>query len=73
MQSGIVYGYIGLLEKIIKQIKTETRFDNAKVIVTGGLSEVVVNHTDVVDVVDRRLSLNGLRIIYDMNKSEAAQ
>ena len=42
---------------------------NAKVVATGGLSELVVNaDSSIIDVVDRSLSLKGLKILYDMNK-----
>ena len=39
-----------------------------KVVVTGGLGEIIAKKTDMVDFIDRRLTLDGLKIIYQMNK-----
>lgn len=68
MQSGIIYGFTGLVEYIIKSIKKEPEFVNAKVIATGGMSQLVTQNSDIIDVVDRALSLKGLKILYDYNK-----
>lgn len=68
MQSGILHGYIGMAERIIAEIKRETGFGSMKVIATGGLSEIIRKHTDVIDVLDRTLTLEGLNIIYNLNK-----
>jgi type III pantothenate kinase len=68
MQSGIINGYIGMVEYIVKKLKDEMRAPNAKVIATGGLSEIVSADSDVIDVVDRTLTLRGLNILYKMNK-----
>lgn len=68
MQAGLLYGYIGQIEYIIGKMKKETGFENAKVIATGGLAKTIAVHTKVIDVVDSRLTLEGLRIIYNMNK-----
>ncbi len=68
MQAGLLYGYIGQIEYIIGKMKTEKGFENAKVIATGGLAKTIAVHTKVIDVVDSRLTLEGLRIIYNMNK-----
>ncbi|MFI3211048.1 MAG: type III pantothenate kinase [Peptostreptococcaceae bacterium] len=68
MQSGIIYGYVGLVEKIVSMIKEEFNQLNAKVIATGGLSTLIASETDSIDIVDRFLTLDGLRIIYDKNK-----
>ena len=66
MQSGIINGYIGLVEHMVREIKRET--GEAKVIITGGLSELVAKEGGVVDIVDRGLTLKGLNIIYRMNR-----
>jgi type III pantothenate kinase len=68
MQSGIVFGYVGLIEGIVGRIKKEIG-DNARVIGTGGFAELIASETDVIDVVDEDLTLKGLRMIYDMNRS----
>lgn len=69
MQSGIVFGYIGLTEKIITEIKKE--FDgDLKVISTGGLGRMIFNETNLIDVYDPDLSFKGLKIIYDRHKQK---
>ena len=68
MQAGLLYGYIGQIEYIINKMKKETGFDNAKVVATGGLAKTISVHTDAIDIVDQRLTLEGLRLIYEMNK-----
>lgn len=68
MQSGVIYGFTGLVEYIIKSIKKEPEFVNAKVIATGGMSQLVTQNSDIIDTVDRALSLKGLKILYDYNK-----
>lgn len=67
MQSGIVYGYIGLVEYIVKNIKKELGYPSVKVIATGGLSEIISSESDVFDAVDRTLTLRGLNILYNLN------
>lgn len=69
MQSGIIFGFIGLVDNLINEIKEETGLHNAKVIATGGMSQLVTSAKKaVIDQVDRFLSLEGLKILYNMNK-----
>lgn len=68
MQAGLVYGYIGQVEYIVKNIKKEMKLPNMKVIATGGLSKLIYQETDAIDILDANLTLNGLRIIYEKNK-----
>lgn len=69
MQSGVIYGFTGLVDYIVKKIKEETGFYDAKVVATGGMSQLVTQtENNIIDTVDRVLSLKGLRILYDMNK-----
>lgn len=67
MQAGIMYGYIGLTEKIISQIKKEFKSE-LKVISTGGLGRMVFNETDMIDTYDPDLTFKGLKLIYDKQK-----
>ncbi len=67
MQSGLINGYIGAVEKIVGEMKKELG-EPIKVVVTGGLGEIIAKKTKVVDFIDRRLTLDGLNIIYQMNK-----
>jgi type III pantothenate kinase len=66
MQSGIYWGYVGLIEGIVARIKREFG-DPMRVIATGGLAPVFDGVTDVIERVDPDLTLWGLRIIYRRN------
>ena len=68
MQSGIIYGYVGLVEKIISMMKEELNCGPVKVVATGGLSSLIASETDSIDYVDKFLTLDGLRVIYEKNK-----
>ena len=68
MQGGLIFGYIGQTEYIIKKIKDEV--GEAKVIATGGLGRIIYNATDKINEYDPALSFKGMKIIYDKNKSE---
>ena len=70
LQAGMIYGSTGMVKYIVKKLKEESGYDDVKVIATGGLSEVVLNVDEekIIDVVDRSLTLKGLKIIYDLNK-----
>ena len=68
MQSGIINGFIGMVEYIVGKIKAEE--GDAKVVATGGLSEIISRSSTVIDVVDRTLTLRGLNMIYKMNQKD---
>ncbi|MGB7604664.1 MAG: type III pantothenate kinase [Lutisporaceae bacterium] len=68
IQSGVIYGYIGQVDYIVRRMKKELGADNAKVIATGGLSKLIASESETIDVVNGLLTLEGLRIIYDRNK-----
>jgi type III pantothenate kinase len=72
VQSGILFGYVGLIEGIVRRIKEELG-DDPKVIGTGGFAEMIAKETDVIDVVDTNLTLAGLRMLHEMNKEEDVQ
>ena len=65
MQSGVVLGFAGLVEGLVKRLKSE--LGEAKVIATGGLAEVIAPATAAIDVVDLQLTLKGLKLIYELN------
>lgn len=67
MQSGVVYGYIGLTEKIISQIKKEIGTP-MKVIATGGLGRMISEEVQEIDVYDKDLTFKGLLYIYHRMK-----
>lgn len=66
MQAGIMFGYAGLIDGIVERIKKEV---NTKplVIATGGLASVVAPETKCIDKIEEMLTLEGLRIIYNLN------
>lgn len=68
MQAGLVYGQIGQTEYIINQVKKESGFDNLKVVATGGLGRIISAETDLIQVYDSSLTLEGLRLIYIKNR-----
>lgn len=68
MQSGILYGYVGQVEGIVKRMKA-TGSTNPLVIATGGLAQLISKESDVIDVVDSFLTLKGLKLIYERNRT----
>ena len=68
IQSGLLFGYVGLIECMVARFKQELG-GSARVIGTGGWSELFARETEVFDVVDPDLTLHGLRLIYDLNRS----
>jgi type III pantothenate kinase len=68
MQSGIFWGYVALVEGLVARIKTAMNAENIKVIATGGLAPLFNEHTDVIDAIAPELTLDGLRIIYELNQ-----
>jgi len=68
MQSGIIFGYVGLIESIVARIQQELG-EKTKVVATGGYAEIIAKETTVINVVNPDLTLIGLRIIYFMNKT----
>lgn len=67
MQAGLIYGYIGQVEYIIKKIKEEMNNENMKVVATGGLGRLIADETSQIDVFDSLLLFKGLKIIHDKN------
>ncbi len=67
MQAGLVYGYVGQVEYIVKRIKKEANYPNATVVATGGYAQVIQEETDVIDIYDPLLTLKGMKIIWDKN------
>lgn len=70
MQAGVIYGFTGMVDYILHNIKKETGYNNAKVIATGGLSMLVNNDSKEIEIVDRALSLKGLKCLYKLNSSK---
>jgi type III pantothenate kinase len=76
MQSGLIFGYVGLIEGLIRRITAElNQYDSVpgalikpQVIGTGGLITVVAPETNIIDHIDPWLTLTGLRIIYERSQ-----
>lgn len=70
MQAGIVFGFAGLVQYIVNKIKKELKTSDVLTVATGGFSETIAKETDCIDVIDRMLTLDGLKYLYDLNSSE---
>ncbi len=66
MQSGLLFGYVALVEGMVARFRTELG-PETKVIGTGGLAEIVARETSVIQIIAPWLTLDGLRIIWDLN------
>jgi type III pantothenate kinase len=66
LQSGTIFGYVALVEGLVARIKGELGSD-ASVIGTGGLVDLIASQTDTIALVDRDLTLKGLRLLAEMN------
>jgi type III pantothenate kinase len=67
MQSGLVFGYVSLIEGMVKRFRAEMVDANPTIIGTGGLISTIVRHTNILDRVEPWLTLTGLRVIYELN------
>ena len=67
LQSGLLFGYVGLIEGMVARFKEELG-GAATVIGTGGWAEMIARETDVFDEVDPDLTLHGVRLIYEANR-----
>ena len=67
MQSGLIYGYIGMVDGLARRIKKEIGCE-AYVVATGGGADLIAHDSETIDTVDHLLTLEGLRIIYNLNR-----
>ncbi|MCZ7383686.1 MAG: type III pantothenate kinase [Candidatus Methanoperedens sp.] len=67
MQSGVMFGYAGLVEGVVSRIEKELG-EKATVIGTGGYGAIVARETSVINIVNPDITLIGLRMIYQMNQ-----
>jgi type III pantothenate kinase len=68
MQSGLVYGYVGMVDGICTRMAAELGFP-VKIVATGGLAPLIAPVSERIDLVDDQLTLEGLRIIYLRNRA----
>ncbi len=67
IQSGLIFGYVGLVEGLVARFRKELG-PTMKVIATGGLTDLISAHTNVIEIVAPWLTLDGLRIVWDLNQ-----
>ena len=67
MQSGLLFGYVALVEGMVARFRSELG-PETKIIGTGGLAEIVARETDVIQIIAPWLTLDGLRIIWELNR-----
>ncbi|BBB31776.1 type III pantothenate kinase [Thermotomaculum hydrothermale] len=66
IQSGLFFGYVGLVKEVLKRMLEE--LPGAKVVATGGLARVIAKECKLIGVIDDKLTLEGLRILFEKNK-----
>ena len=67
MQSGLVYGYVGLVDGIVERMRAEVDFP-LRVIATGGLAPLIARDSRTIEDIDELLTLTGLRIIFERER-----
>ena len=70
IQSGVLYGFIGSIEKIVQEMKKEMGAERIRVVATGGMSYLVADNSKVIDEINPNLTLTGLNLIYKKNADE---
>ncbi len=68
MQSGIVYGYAGMVDSIVRRMKEELNDEQVRVVATGGLAKLIAGVSDEITDINSNLTLEGLRLIYENQK-----
>jgi type III pantothenate kinase len=67
IQSGIVYGYVSMVDGLVRRIQAENEV-TARVIATGGFAQLLGPESETIGEVDEFLTLDGLRILYERNR-----
>ena len=69
MQAGVIFGFVGQIDEIVRRIKAEMKQD-MRVIATGGMAKMISRESKTIDKVDNFLTLTGLRVLYERNQPE---
>jgi type III pantothenate kinase len=69
MQSGLLFGYVGLVEGMVERFRAELG-PKMKAIGTGGLAEIIARETAVIQIIAPWLTLDGLRMIWELNRDD---
>jgi len=67
LQSGLVYGFAGQVDRIVEEIRRELGAE-ARAVATGGLAEIITPHSRTIELVDPWLTLEGLRLVWELNR-----
>lgn len=68
IKSGILYGYGGLVDGLVRRVMRQYAPDRPKVVATGGMAGLVAPYTETIEHIEPMLTLHGLRILYEKNK-----
>ena len=69
MQAGVIFGFVGQVDAIVKRIKKELQKEDIRVIATGGFARMISKESETIDTIDYSLTLTGLRVLYERNKA----
>jgi type III pantothenate kinase len=68
MQSGLYYGYAGLVDGVLQRMTAEMGTPKPTIIATGGLASLIATASEVIELVDDTLTLEGLRLVYEKTR-----
>jgi type III pantothenate kinase len=72
IQSGLFYGYVGLVDGILRRMRAELGAET-RVVATGGLAPLIATGSELIETVDDTLTLEGMRMIYERTMSPKSQ
>lgn len=69
IQAGVYFGYVGLVDGLVQRMRVEMQDDPVRVVATGGLAPIIERDSTTIEAVDEGLTLEGLRLIYELNQA----